>query len=120
MGPQLTYAPWATYQARRAQPASPFRPAPSLPRHPTGSPVPPVQVDPEDELSDSQQGDHAAAEAPAANPVPETRSYVGLPAGTPLHQQSDRQSMSEQQIMAILHGQMLAQPKRTPQSRPCL
>ena len=115
--PQLSHAPWTTYQARRIQHASP-RPAPSPPRHPTGSPVPPGQVDPDDELSDSQQGDQAAAEASAADPVPETRSYVGLPAGTPLHLQSDRQSMSEQQIMAILHGQQLAQPKRTSQARP--
>ena len=113
--PQPSYAPWATYQAQRAQQASPRGPAQSPPRHPTGSPA---QVDPEDELSDSQQGDQAAAEASSANAVPEARSYVGLPAGTPLHLQTDRRSMSDQQIMAILHGQMLAQPKRTPQSRP--
>ena len=48
---QPSYAPWATYQAQRARQASPRGPAQSSQQIPTGSPV---QVDPEDELSDSQ------------------------------------------------------------------
>ena len=120
---QLPLNPWATYQTRPVQPPSAFAPAPTLPRHPTGSPVAsmsPVgpQVDPEDELSDSQHDEQIAADTPVANPVPATRSYVGLPIGAPLHLRSGEQSMSEQQIMAILHGQMLAQPTRSPPPRP--
>ena len=69
---QLPHSPWATHQARPVQPPSPFAPAPAPPRHPTGSPVVSMsptgpQVDPADELSDSQVLEMVAAAASAAN-----------------------------------------------------
>ena len=103
--------PWATYQAQQPLLPSPFVPAPAPMRHPIGSPVAsgsPVapQVDPEDELSDSQQEEPAVTNSPTPNAVPATRSYVGLPAGAPLHQRQGDHSISDQQIMSILHGHL--------------
>ena len=76
------------------------------------------QVDADDELSDSQE-EAPGIVLPKAVPMASMpRSYIGLPMGTPLHQRTSGPSMSEQQIVAILQGQQLAQPLRPAGRKP--